>query len=274
VEFTNEFQVPVDVETAFTTLTDLERVAPCLPGAQLEEVEGDTYTGRVKVKVGPIQVTYRGTAEVVDIDPDGKRAAIRAKGKETRGAGTAAADVVATLVAETEDTTRVTVVTDLAVTGKPAQFGRGVMADVGARIIDTFAERLEALLEEDRTAATSEPSPDGPPEPAAASPVPAAGAPAPAAGAPAPAAGAPVPGGPSEERGGPSGEPSGAAPGPEAVLTGAAAVGRRIIEPVPGREDDALDLVEVAGAATLKRLAPVVAVLAVLAGLLWWWRRR
>jgi uncharacterized protein len=274
VEFTNEFQVPVDVETAFTTLTDLERVAPCLPGAQLEEVEGDTYTGRVKVKVGPIQVTYRGTAEVVDIDPDGKRAAIRAKGKETRGAGTAAADVVATLVAETEDTTRVTVVTDLAVTGKPAQFGRGVMADVGARIIDTFAERLEALLEEDRMAATSEPSPDGPPEPAAASPVPAAGAPAPAAGAPAPAAGAPVPGGPSEERGGPSGEPSGAAPGPEAVLTGAAAVGRRIIEPVPGREDDALDLVEVAGAATLKRLAPVVAVLAVLAGLLWWWRRR
>jgi uncharacterized protein len=267
VEFTNEFRVPVDVETAFTTLTDLERVAPCLPGAQLEEVEGDTYTGRVKVKVGPIQVTYRGTAEVIEIDPDGKRAAIRAKGKETRGAGTAAADVVATLVAEGEATTRVTVVTDLAVTGKPAQFGRGVMADVGAKIIDTFAQRLEELLDEDRTAATSEPSPDGPPAPAA-------GIPAPAAGAPAPAAGAPEPGGPSEERGGPSGEPSGAAPGPEAVLTGAATVGRRIIEPVPGREDDALDLVEVAGAATLKRIAPVVAALAVLAGLLWWWRRR
>jgi uncharacterized protein len=264
VEFTNEFRVPVDVETAFTTLTDLERVAPCLPGAQLEEVEGDTYTGRVKVKVGPIQVTYRGTAEVIEIDPDGKRAAIRAKGKETRGAGTAAADVVATLVAEGEETTRVTVVTDLAVTGKPAQFGRGVMADVGARIIDTFAQRLEELLEEDRTAATAEPLPEGPPPP------PAAASPEPAAAAPEPEAASPEPGGPSEEREG----PSGAAPGPEAVLTGAATVGRRIIEPVPGREDDALDLIDVAGAATLKRVAPVVAVLAVLAGLLWWWRRR
>jgi carbon monoxide dehydrogenase subunit G len=107
VEFTNEFRVPVDVETAFATLTDLERVAPCLPGAQLEEVDGDTYTGRVKVKVGPMQVTYRGTAEVIEIDPDGKRAAIRAKGKETRGAGTASADVVATLTSEADDVTRV-----------------------------------------------------------------------------------------------------------------------------------------------------------------------
>jgi uncharacterized protein len=259
VEFTNEFEVPVDVETAFATLTDLERVAPCLPGAQLEEVEGDTYTGRVKVKVGPIQVTYRGTAQVLELDPDGKRAAIRAKGKETRGAGTAAADVVATLSPQAEDRTRVTVVTDLAVTGKPAQFGRGVMADVGAKIIGTFAERLEAMLEADgataaagaeaaalKVAETASPEGSGQPpadDAAAARTVDDARA-----------------------------EPQG--PGPEAVITGAAEVGRRRIEPTPGREDDALDLMEVAGAATLKRLVPTIAVLAALVGLVWWWRRR
>jgi uncharacterized protein len=234
VEFTNEFQVPVDVDTAFATLIDLERVAPCLPGAQLEEVDGDTYTGRVKVKVGPIQVTYRGTAEVVEIDHDAKRAAIKAAGKETRGAGTATADVVATLASDGDDTTTVTVVTDLAVTGKPAQFGRGVMADVGGRIIDTFAERLEAMLQEEGVVGE-----EAPVEPAE------------------PGEGATPP-----------------APGPEAIATGAAAAGPRRIAPTPGREDDALDLLDVAGPATLKRLVPLVAVLLAVLGLAWWWRRR
>jgi uncharacterized protein len=234
VEFTNEFQVPVDVDTAFATLIDLERVAPCLPGAQLEEVDGDTYTGRVKVKVGPIQVTYRGTAEVVEIDHDAKRAAIKAAGKETRGAGTATADVVATLASDGDDTTTVTVVTDLAVTGKPAQFGRGVMADVGGRIIDTFAERLEAMLQEEGVVGEEAPA-----EPAE------------------PGEGATPP-----------------APGPEAIATGAAAAGPRRIAPTPGREDDALDLLDVAGPATLKRLVPLVAVLLAVLGLAWWWRRR
>jgi uncharacterized protein len=254
VQFTNEFQVPVDLDTAFATLTDLERVAPCLPGAQLEEVDGDTYTGRVKVKVGPIQVTYRGTAEIVDIDPENKRAAIRAKGKETRGAGTAAADVVASLVSEGEQTTRVTVVTDLAVTGKPAQFGRGVMADVGARIIETFAERLEELIEDGDVAARGSAAGEE-----AATPTPTT-------------AGGPAAGG--GEAGGP--EADGQRPGPEAVATGAAAAapGPRRIAPTPGHEDDALDLLDVAGAATLKRLVPLLAVLAALAGLVWWWRRR
>jgi uncharacterized protein len=262
VQFTNEFRVPVDVETAFTTLTDLERVAPCLPGAQLEEVDGDTYTGRVKVKVGPIQVTYRGTAEIVDIDPDGKRAAIRAKGKETRGAGTAAADVVATLLAEGDETTRVTVVTDLAVTGKPAQFGRGVMADVGARIIETFAQRLEELLEEDGVVAASAAAAGETARDEAARDEAGGGEAASDEGVPA----VTVPVGSDGQRPG---------PGPEAVATGAAAAtGPRRIEPTPGREDDALDLVDMAGAATLKRLVPLLAVLAALAGLVWWWRRR
>jgi uncharacterized protein len=300
VQFTNEFRVPVDVETAFTTLTDLERVAPCMPGAQLEEVDGDTYTGRVKVKVGPIQVTYRGTAEIVDIDPDGKRAAIRAKGKETRGAGTAAADVVAILAPEGDETTRVTVVTDLAVTGKPAQFGRGVMADVGARIIETFAQRLEELLEEDGVAAAGEADEGAPAggeaerdEAAAGEAAPGEAAPGEAApGEAAPGEAAPDEAAPDEaapdeaapdeaasDEGVPAGPvpvgSDGQRPGPEAVATGAAAAtGPRRIEPTPGREDDVLDLVDVAGAATLKRVVPLLAVLAALAGLLWWWRRR
>jgi uncharacterized protein len=255
VEFTNEFQVPVDVDTAFATLIDLERVAPCLPGAQLEEVEGDTYTGRVKVKVGPIQVTYRGTAEVVEIDHDAKRAAIKAAGKEARGAGTASADVVATLTSDGDDTTTVTVVTDLAVTGKPAQFGRGVMADVGARIIDTFAERLEAMLEEEGVVGEEAPT-------------------AAAEEAPTAAEGTAPPGeATAEEAAGAAPSPPSAA-GPEAIATGAAAVGRRRIAPTPGREDDALDLLDVAGPATLKRLVPLVAVLLAVVGLVWWWRRR
>jgi uncharacterized protein len=260
VEFTNEFQVPVDVDTAFATLIDLERVAPCMPGAQLEEVDGDTYTGRVKVKVGPMQVTYRGTAEVVEIDHDAKRAAIKAAGKEARGAGTASADVVATLRSDGDDTTTVTVVTDLAVTGKPAQFGRGVMADVGARIIDTFAERLEAMLQEEGVVGEEAPPP------------------AAAEGAPSPDAAADTTTTAAEETPAEPAVPreatAPAGPGPEAIATGAAAAGPRRIAPIPGREDDALDLLDVAGPATLKRLVPLVAALLAVLGLIWWWRRR
>lgn len=158
MEFTNEFTVPVGVDRAFEILTDLERVAPCLPGATLEEVDGDAYTGKVKVKVGPISVQYRGTAEVTEKDADAKRATIAAKGKEARGSGTASADVTATMVADGPDLTAVKVVTDLAITGKPAQFGRGVMADVGTKLITTFAERLEAMIREDEHGAPQEPT--------------------------------------------------------------------------------------------------------------------
>ena len=145
MEFVNEFTVPTDIETAWATLTDLEKVAPCLPGATLEEVDGDTYSGRVKVKVGPITVTYRGTAKFVETDADKKFGRIEASGKEARGSGTAKADVTAQLT-ETDEGTLVHVVTDLNVTGKPAQFGRGVMGEVGTKIIGAFAERLEELV--------------------------------------------------------------------------------------------------------------------------------
>jgi uncharacterized protein len=256
VEFVNEFTVPVGVDRAFEILTDLERVAPCLPGATLEEVDGDVYTGKVKVKVGPMAVTYRGTAELTERDEDAKHAVIQAKGKEARGAGTATADVAADLVAEDAETTKVTVTTDLTITGKPAQFGRGVMADVGTRIIDTFAERLADMVGADEGAGAPEAvaSADGrgedlPPGTEA----PSADAP-PTAGAAAEATGA-----------------AAAAGGPSPV-TPLVPPGPRRIEP-PAQEPDALDLFDVAGGALWKRLAPVVALLAVVAFVLWWRRR-
>jgi uncharacterized protein len=289
MEFTHEFHVPSDVETTFATLIDLEKVAPCLPGATLEEVDGDTYTGRVKVKVGPIQVIYRGTAEIVEVDHEVHRGRIEARGKETRGAGTASADVVATLHGD-GDGTRVVVDTDLHITGKPAQFGRGVMADVGAKIIDTFAERLRAMLEDEGEEAGGAEEAAGGEEAVAAAVTPpgpeavatGAAAAAHAGHAAAPSAG--PAGGPDAE--GETGPPTAEAgsepgtatrePGPEAIATGAAAagLGPRRIAPTPGREDDALDLLEVAGAATAKRVLPLVALFAAIAALVWWLRRR
>lgn len=146
MRFEHEFTVPVPVEQAWPALLDVERVAPCLPGATLETVEGDSLTGRMKVKVGPITITYRGEAAFEDVDKDARTLTVRASGKESRGAGTAAATVLARLHPEGADT-RVTVETSFTVTGRPAQFGRGVMAEVGAKLIDRFAANLSRLLE-------------------------------------------------------------------------------------------------------------------------------
>ena len=239
MEFVNEFTVPTDIDTTWKTLIDLEKVAPCLPGATLEEVDGDVYTGRVKVKVGPITVSYRGTAELVDVDEDAKTARIDAKGKETRGAGTANADVSAKLT-ETDAGTVVHVVTDLTVTGKPAQFGRGVMGEVGTKIIDQFSQRLEELVLSDDAASGDDEA---------------------AAGGEAVASGAAAAG--AEESS--DGAASTATP---------AATGPRQIAPDPSRENEALDLMEVAGAATIKRAVPLVAGLALVAAFIWWLTRR
>ena len=147
----NEFVVPVPVQQAWGVLLDIERIAPCLPGATLESVEGDVFTGKVKVKVGPITVTYRGTATFVHRDEAAGRATIRATAKEARGPGTAAATVEAVLHDEGERT-RVTLDTELAVTGRPAQFGRGVMVDVSNKLLGTFADCLERTLAADQAA--------------------------------------------------------------------------------------------------------------------------
>jgi carbon monoxide dehydrogenase subunit G len=144
VELTNEFTVGVPVDEAWRVLTDLERIAPCMPGAQLEEVEGDEYRGVVKIKVGPITAQYKGVASFQERDEAAHRAVIKAEGRDTRGQGNASALVTATLEAEGDESTKVIVLTDLTVTGKVAQFGRGVMADVSAKLMDQFVKQLEA----------------------------------------------------------------------------------------------------------------------------------
>ena len=145
MELTNEFTVGVPVARAWKVLTDVEGIAPCMPGAELQEVEGDEYRGVVKVKVGPITAQYKGSARFVEQDEGGLRAVLRAEGRDTRGQGNASATITATLVPEGEGT-RVSIVTDLAVTGKVAQFGRGVLADVSTRLLGQFVTCLESTV--------------------------------------------------------------------------------------------------------------------------------
>ncbi len=145
MELVNEFRVPVPIDQAWEVLTDVERIAPCIPGAQLLSVDGDAFTGAVKVKVGPITVQYQGNAAFKEKDAQAHRAVIKASGKETRGQGNAAALVTAELKDEGDACTCV-LTTDLTISGKAAQFGRGVLADVAGKLIDQFAARLEADL--------------------------------------------------------------------------------------------------------------------------------
>jgi carbon monoxide dehydrogenase subunit G len=145
MDLTNDFRVALPVERAWAVLTDVERIAPCLPGAQLQEIEGDEYRGIVKVKVGPITAQYKGKATFVSQDAENHVAVLRAEGRETRGQGNANATITATLTPDAGGTS-VSVVTDLTVTGRVAQFGRGVLADVSARLLDQFVDNLEKTV--------------------------------------------------------------------------------------------------------------------------------
>jgi uncharacterized protein len=145
VELNNEFRVAVPAAKTWEVLTDVERVAPCLPGATLLSVDGDEFTGAVKVKVGPITVSYKGEAVFQEKDAAAQRVVLKANGKETRGNGSAAAMVTAQLKDE-GDATSVVITTDLTISGKAAQFGRGVLADVASNLIGQFAKSLEAEL--------------------------------------------------------------------------------------------------------------------------------
>ncbi|WP_336030686.1 SRPBCC family protein [Geodermatophilus sp. FMUSA9-8] len=147
MQLENSFTVPVPVDEAWRVLLDIERIAPCMPGAALDSVTGDDFTGRVKVKLGPINLTYQGKASFVEKDEAAHRAVIDARGKDQRGNGTAAATITAKLLAEGQ-VTRVDVLTDLNITGRPAQFGRGVMTDVGNKLLGQFADKLAAQLGE------------------------------------------------------------------------------------------------------------------------------
>ncbi len=145
MELEHSFTVPVPKERAWDVLLDVERVAPCMPGATLDSVDGDEIKGRIKVKVGPISMTYVGTAKIVERDEQAGIVKLDASGKETRGAGTASASVRSVLEDQGPQT-RVTVLTTLNVTGKPAQFGRGVMNEVSGKLLSIFATNLAAML--------------------------------------------------------------------------------------------------------------------------------
>ena len=145
MELTNEFEVAVPIQVAWAVLTDAERIAPCLPGAELREVEGDEYRGVVKVKVGPITASYQGTARFTELDEVAHRAVLRAEGRETRGQGNATAEITASMTPSGSGT-RVSVTTDLSITGRVAQFGRGVLADVSTKLLDQFVTNLEASV--------------------------------------------------------------------------------------------------------------------------------
>ena len=145
MELEHSFIVPVPPEQAWPVLLDVERIGPCMPGATVDSVDDDVIKGRIKVKVGPVQLTYAGTAHFTERDDQARSITLEASGKETRGAGTASATVRSSLQDESGQT-KVVVHTSMNVTGRPAQFGRGVMAEVGGRIIEKFASNLAALL--------------------------------------------------------------------------------------------------------------------------------
>lgn len=241
----HEFGVPVPVGRAWEVLLDPERVAPCVPGATLESVDGDTVTGKVRVKVGPITVTYRGQARFTEKDADARTVRIEASGKEARGSGTASASVVATLADDGAGATRVEVAADLKVTGRVAQFGRGVMADVSGRLVNRFAESLAEEL------AAPEPEPEetdaerdaGKDRPAAS--------------------------------GADGSATDGRAPAREAAsAVHAVHAVHRAADSAAEAEEEALDVLRAAGVPVLKRLAPLVAGVLVLFLGVRWLRRR
>jgi carbon monoxide dehydrogenase subunit G len=229
----DQFRVNVPVEEAWRLLLDIERIAPCMPGAALQEVEGDEYRGVVKVKVGPITAQYRGAARFAEVDEDAHRAVISASGRDTRGQGNASATVTA-MLEPVDGGTQVRIDTDLSITGKVAQFGRGVIGDVSSKLLAQFVENLERHVLSGRATDEDEEVIDleaQERDAAAASEIPGPGLAAPSASAP--------------------------------HEVDASTNGARRIESV---EPEPVDLLAVSGTPLLKRLAPVVA--AVLALLL------
>ena len=238
MELSSSFEVARSLEDTWAVLTDVERIAPCLPGAKLQEVEGEEHRGIVKVKVGPITAEYKGVATFTEKDDSSHRAVLEAKGRDTRGAGNASAVITAQLAAVDDNTTSVTVDTDLTISGKVAQFGRGVMADVSAKLMGQFADNLAAMLEEDATGADDAAGDSG-------------------AGDDAGAASA-------DDGAGAAGSDSAAAAGSGQGAGGGAAADS-------GADDvEAVDLVSMAGGAVLKRLVPTVIVLVVVVLIVIW----
>jgi carbon monoxide dehydrogenase subunit G len=151
------FSVAVPIAEAWNVLTNVERIAPCLPGAQLQEVEGETYRGVVKVKVGPIQAQFKGQASFVEKDDANYKAVLKGEGRDTGGKGNASAIITAQLTAIDASSTQVNVNTDLSITGKVAQFGRGALADVSDKLLAQFSDNLNNLIASEPAAAAPAP---------------------------------------------------------------------------------------------------------------------
>jgi carbon monoxide dehydrogenase subunit G len=224
----HKFTVPAPIDTVWRALLDPERVAPCFPGASITSASGDDFTGTVKVRLGPISLQYRGSGRFTDTDEAAHRTVIRATGTASGGQGTVTATVAASLV-ENGEGTAVTVATDMIVTGRPAQFGRGLIEDVGGKIIGQFADCLSASLgQQDRPAPVAESQPPAPSPPATPQPVPSR----------------PVVAQPT------SSPPARAQPAP--------------VWPVPPPMAEEIDLLEAAGGAVAKRAIPAVAAVVLL----------
>jgi carbon monoxide dehydrogenase subunit G len=301
MELVNDFSVSVPIDEAWKTLTDLERIAPCMPGAQLQEIEGDQYRGVVKIKVGPILAQFKGQASFVERDAEAHRAVLKAEGRDTGGKGNANAVITAQLTPE-GDGTKVSVSTDLTITGKVAQFGRGALADVSEKILRQFVQQLEAtVLHPGDTSSNGGPAAgssrgNGAPETVAAAPTAATGAAAESAlGAPTaadiPSADAAQP--PVEDEtlsspavaGGPaastpsatanSGPATPSAPSTPSSPAAAASPGegttaRRVINQ---QEAEPIDLLQTAGVPIFKRLIPPLVIVAIVIVVVRWRRR-
>jgi len=246
MEMDHSFTVPVPPDRAWDVLLDVEKIAPCMPGATVDEFDGEVVTGRIKVKVGPVSLTYRGTAKFTERDPDARVIVLEASGKETRGAGTASATVRATLEPESGgEGTTASMHTTMNVTGRPAQFGRGVMIEVGSKLVEQFAQNLRQLIAEDGAAGGN----------AAAT----AEADASAGQAAAEATGTPQDG------------PGSTQPSP--VVPAAATTATPAAQP-PAASADSINLVKLVGPSLLKRVIPVAVAAAGLALLGRWLFRR
>ena len=150
-QIVNEFTVNKSIDEAWPIICDIERIAPCLPGAQLDEIEGEIYRGRVKVKLGAVSTQFKGEAHFVERDDVAHKAKLKAKGRDTGGRGNADADIYAEAEALSPTSTKCVVTADLHITGKVAQFGRGIMGDVSKKLMDQFASNLNTMLDEQAT---------------------------------------------------------------------------------------------------------------------------
>lgn len=266
MELTHTFTVPASPEQTWALLTDLEQVGSCFPGAKVTETDGDTFSGTVKVKLGPIQMQYAGTGSFLERDDTAHRAVIEGKGKDKRGNGTANATATMSLTPDGDGTT-VEVLTDLVVTGKPAQFGRGVMQDVSDKLLGRFVDCLESTLGADETAEADEtdetaPVPGQPVVAPAGEAPPAAGTPAEPAGvAGAPTEPADAAAASSESPAGPPPGPTGSEAPPLAQPGPAASARASLADP----SDDVIDLGDLVGPVLRERYGMALA--AGLAGL-------